>query len=518
MKPRKPRLPFRVVWGREDKNADFYIPPAYTFADVTLVPLRSRVDSRGDPDLTTKISRTITLKTPIISSYMDTVTEEDMAIEMARLGGIGILHRFCSIDREVEMIKAVKRKEELVIEDPYSIGPDATIRDVRKLMRKTAHSIVVVDENGKFLGIVQYWHQLFETDETLRVRDLMIPAERALSSPAKDFAGLDQQQIFEKADIIFKQDKIQKRLVLLDEGNCAKGLVTLRNVKNRKNPRTTRDSQGRLAVAASVGIAGNYIDRAIACHEAGADALVVCVAHGHLEKCLNAVREIKKQIPDSDVIAGTIATEEGADDLFRAGADSALDGLGNGSICKTRDVTGVGVPQLTALLWAAKAARRWKRPILNDGGISSSDDIVKALAAGASAVILGNLLAGTDNSPSEVKFIGGKFVKKHRGMASVDAKKKLLESEGYLDEEMEAELLASYASEGVEEGYVTYRGNTQAVVKALENGVRSGMSYRNALTVGELQNLREKGKLKFVQNSEAARREGHPHHLEFQQW
>ena len=503
---------------RGNENADFFIPDAYTFADVTLVPLRSRIVSRRDPDLSTRISRTISLKTVIVSSYMDTVTEEDMLIEMPRLGGIGIAHRFCSIEREIEMIKAAKRKEELVIEDPYSVGPDATIQDLRKLMRRTAHSIVVVDNNGQFLGIVQYWHQLFETDENLRVRDLMIPAERALSAPAKDFAGLDQQQIFEKADLIFKQDRVQKRLVLLDEGNCTKGLVTLRNVKNRKNPRTTRDSQGRLAVAASVGIAGNYIDRAIACYEAGADALVVCVAHGHLEKCLNAVREIKRQLPDSDIIAGTIATEEGADDLFRAGADSVLVGVGNGSICRTRDVTGVGVPQLTALLWAAKAARRWNRPILNDGGISSSDDIVKALAAGASAVLLGNLLAGTDKSPSELKFINGRHVKMHRGMASIDAKKKLLESEGYLDEEIEAELLASYASEGVEEGYVTYRGSTQTVVKALENGVRSGMSYRNALTIPELQKLRGKGTLKFVRNTEAGRREGHPHHLEFQQW
>ncbi len=496
------------------------IPHAYTFGDVTLIPLRSRAKSRRDPNLATTISRTITLKMPIVSSYMDTVTEEDMAIEMARLGGIGVLHRFCSIEREVEMIKAVKRKEDLMIRDPYSVRPDATLRELRVLMReKGVHSILVTDKNGGLKGLVQYRHTLFKKDGGMRVRDLMVPREKLLIVDEKEFAGLDYEATFKKADTVFEDDKIHKLIILVNDESVVRGLITFRNVKNWENPHTTRDRYGRLAVAAGVGIAGNYLDRTEAVLEAGADLVVVNVAHGHLEMCLKAVGEIRKHFPDCDLLAGSVATEDGAEDLFRAGVDSVLVGVGNGSICRTRDVTGVGVPQLTALLWAARAGRRWKRPIINDGGLAGSSDLVKAIAAGASAGIFGQMLAGTKESPSEVEFIGGKQVKRHRGMASIDAKRKLLAQEGYLDEEIEAELLAYYASEGVERGYVSYKPEgTKGVVRTLENGVRHAMTYLNALTIPELQKLGRRPERYFVRNTEAGIKEGHPHHLEFQQW
>lgn len=486
------------------------ISEAFTFGDITIVPMRSRVDSRRNVSLDTKISRTITLKAPIISSYMDTVTETDMAIEMARLGCIGILHRFCSIEYEVEMVKTVKRKEDPVIKDPYSIRPDAPLREIRVTMRETGvHALIVVDGENHFLGIVKYKNLLLETDATKTAQDLMVPASRLLTAGPKTAN--------DEAWDIFKRDGIQKLLTLVDEKNVVKGLITFRNVVNRLNPRASRDAHGRLAVAAGVGITGDYLDRAIALHEAGADLLVVNVAHAHLEKCLNAVREIKRRIPECDLLAGTIATGEGAEDLFRAGADGVLVGVGNGSICRTRNVTGLGVPQVTALLTAFRAGRKWKRPIINDGGIGDSGDLAKAIAAGSSAAILGNLLAGTDKSPSEKEFINGMQVKRHRGMASLDAKAKLLRSEGMLDEDIETET-ASYASEGVEEGYVPYRGTTEEVVNALKNALRSTLSYCNAHTIPELHEHLAKGRLRFVRNTEAGKREGDPHHLAFGQW
>lgn len=492
-------------------NLDLFIPQALTFDDVTLVPLRSRVDSRRLVNLETQISRTIRLKTPIISSYMDTVTEAEMAIAMARLGGIGILHRFCSIDYQIEMIKAVKRKEDPIIKDPYSVSPTATHREIQQTMRERGVTgLLVVDSRNHFLGVVKRKNLLLDTSRSKTATELMVPAARLLTA-SPDIS-------YEEAHALFEKDGMQKLLTLVDEEKRVQGLITMRNVLNRLNPRTTRDVQGRLAVAAAVGISGKYLDRTEAAIAAGADLIVVGVAHGHLDLCLRAVKNIREHFPDVDMAAGTIATEEGAEDLFRATADAVLDGVGNGSICRTRDVTGVGVPQLTALLEAAKAARRWNRPIINDGGIASSDHLAKAIAAGASAAILGNLLAGTDESPSLLEMIQGKSVKKHRGMASSDAKRKLLESEGYLEEEIEGEL-ALYASEGVEQGYVTYRGSAESVVRRLENGLRSSMSYRNALTIPEFQRPRKEGEPpKFVRNSEAGRREGHPHDLAFSQW
>ncbi len=506
---------------RKPKNLyDFQIPEGLTFDDVTIIPVRSQVDSRSLVDLSTRVSRNITLQIPILSSYMDTVTEEDMAIEMARLGGIGILHRFCSIDQEVEMIRSVKRKEELIIRNPYAVRPDATLKEFRAFRRgaaKRVNSILVTDENDKLLGVMKYRYQLFKQDPTLQVKDRMAPAEKLLTMHEDEFKGLNQEEIFGKADRILDEDKIHKLIILVDNYQRVKGLITFRNLKNWESPQTTRDPQGRLAVAAGVGISGKYLDRTEAIVEAGADLIVVNVAHGHLEICLKAVKKLRKNFPDTDILAGSIATEKGADDLFKQ-ADAVMVGIGNGSICRTRDVTGVGVPQVTALRWAFQAAQKRNKPIINDGGISTSGDLAKALVAGASAVIIGNRLAGTDESPSEREKIGGVEVKKHRGMASLDAKKKLLESEGYLDEEVEAELEALYASEGVEKGYVRYEGSARDVVNELINPLRSTLSHCDALTIEKLHKNVQKGKVGFVKNTEAGRKEGSPHHLEFQQW
>lgn len=496
----------------QDETTDLEIREAFTFDDVTLVPLRSTIDSRKNVILESRISRTIVLKSPEISSYMDTVTGVEMAIAMARLGGIGILPRIGTIDYECEMVKSVKRKEDPIIKDPYAVPPTATYKDIQREMReKNVTGLLVVDARGRFLGIVKRKNLLLDTVRSKTAAELMVPASRLLTATPDISYG--------DAHLMFEKDGMQKLLTLVDNENQVKGLITMRNVLNRLNPRTTRDTEGRLAVAAGVGIAGKYLDRTQAVLEAGADLIVVNVAHGHLEKCLKAVKEIRRHFPDVDMLAGTIATEDGAEDLFRAGADGVLVGVGNGSICRTRDVTGVGVPQLTAILWAARAARRFERPIINDGGIANSGHLSKAIAAGASAVILGNLLAGTDESPSELEMIGGKFVKKHRGMASLDAKKKFLASEGYLDEEIEAEIAVSYASEGVEQGYVTYRGSAEKVVRGLENGLRSSMSYRNAHTIPEFQKPTRRGEPpKFVRNTEAGQNEGHPHDLVYGQW
>lgn len=491
---------------------------ALTFDDVCLLPARSPVCSRSDVRLDTRISRTITLKIPLISSYMDTVTEVDMAVAMAREGGIGIIHRFCSIEDEVNMVRAVKRKEDLVVKDPYFIGPDATLREFRILMReKGVHSILVLDDHGKFLGIVQYKHQLFKKDAERTVREYMAPRERLLVVNAREFMGLDQQAVFEKADAIFEEDKIiRKHIILVDENEKVEGLITFQNVKNRENPRTTRDKYGRLAVAASAGITGDYLDRVDAILKAGADLIVVNVAHGHLEKCIKAVKDIKRLYPNCDLVAGDVATCEGALDLAKAGADGIMVGVGPGSICSTRVVTGTGVPQISAIHWSWEGTRRRNRknpiPIIGDGGLRTSGDLVKALAAGASAYIVGNILAGTKEAPGKYEYISGRKVKLHRGMASHDARRKLIRAGyGNIDEEIENDLVSKSAAEGIEAGYVADKGTVHEVISELLPGIRSGMSYCGTHSIEEI----HKGKFekKFIKVTVSGVKEGKPHDL-----
>jgi len=473
------------------------IRDALTFDDVLLVPRRSPVRSRKDVDLSTRLSTNIRLNIPIVSANMDTVTESAMAISMARNGGIGIIHRFMPVERQVDEVLKVKRAESIIIEHPYTISPNSSVHDARRLMQeKGVKGLPVVDGNGKLLGILTTRDLLFEDkDSVSKVSELMTPAKDLLT--ARVGTSVDH------ARELLRKRKIEK-LPVVDEEGYLRGLITSKDmVTLAERPVACKDLKGQLIVGAAIGIREGYLDRARELVKAGVDVLVVDVAHGHSDWVLEVVRRLKRELSDVDVIAGNVATPEGTKDLIEAGADAVKVGIGSGSICITRIVTGAGVPQLTAVLECAEAAKDRSVPIIADGGIRTSGDITKALAAGASCVMVGSLLAGTEESPGVEVMRNGRKYKLHRGMASVGASMK----RGTEEAEDDSALL-EYVAEGIE-AFVPYRGYSHEIITQLVGGVRSGMSYCGARTLAELRQ-----NASFVRLTPAALKESYPHDVE----
>lgn len=473
--------------------------PGLTFDDVLLVPQRSPIPSRRDVDTSSRFSRHITLHIPIVSSNMDTVTEGRMAIAMARAGGIGVIHRFLPAARQAAEVARVKRAESFVVEDPFTLPPEATVGQARAaLAERGIGGVVIVDGDRRPVGIVTTRDLLFAPDAEQPVTAVMTPRERLVTAP--------QGISLEEAKRLLHEHRIEK-LPLIDAQGRLAGLITAQDItKLAQHPHASKDAKGRLRVAAAIGVHAADIERARLLLEAGADALVIDIAHGHADHMLAMIRHIRREFGDVELIAGNVATAEGVRDLAEAGVDAVKVGVGAGSICVTRIVTGSGVPQLTAIAECAEAARAYDLPIIADGGIRTSGDIVKALAAGASTVMLGSLLAGTEESPGATVIRDGQKVKVTRGMASLSAaiSRELLErGEDTFDQDWE-----KVVPEGVE-AVVPYRGAVAEVLQQLVGGLRSGMSYCGARTIAELQE-----KAEFIQMTPAGVRESGPHDVE----
>ncbi len=468
-----------------------------TFDDVLLVPKRSPIVSRSQTSLRTRLSRNINLNIPLVSANMDTVTESQMAIALAREGGMGIIHRFMTIEDQVDEILRVKRSESVVIEQPYTVRPDMTVSDLKKKMAEYGVSGMLVQESEKLAGIITRRDITFEDNYRRKVSELM----------TKDVITAKAGTTIEQAKEILHKHRIEK-LPLVDGGGKIAGLITSKDIQKMEDyPYATKDKKGRLLVGAAVGVKGDYLERAEALLEAGADTLVVDIAHGHSDNALNTVQLIKKAFPSCDLIAGNVATAEGARDLINAGVDAVKVGVGSGSICITRVVTGSGVPQLTAVLDAVKAAKEYDIPVISDGGVRTSGDVTKALAAGASSVMVGSLFGGTDESPGKTLVKNGKKYKMYRGMASYMASlgRKYREEGAQV---VDSDDLNDYVPEGVE-AMVPYKGSVVEIVRQLAGGLRSGLSYCGAKTIPEMQKNAE-----FVRMSPAGYMESQPHDVD----
>jgi len=452
-----------------------------TFDDVLLIPKRSSVVSRKQIDLSTWLTPQIQLAIPIISANMDTVTESEMAIAIARAGGIGILHRFMTVEQQVEMVQRVKRAESFVVENPMTIAPSASLEEARqKMLDADIGGLVVTDPEGTLLGIITTRDVLLAPNPEVSVEQAMTPRERLVVASVDEPLSVSRQKLY--------QHRIEK-LPLVDANDRVVGLVTAQDIiKLQEHPQATKDTKGRLRVGAAVGANPADLERARACVAAEADVLVVDVAHGHLEIVIRMVQQLKKEFPAIPIIAGNVATAEGVHDLTMAGADAVKVGVGSGSICITRLVTGFGVPQLTAIADCAEAGSELGIPIIADGGIRNSGDITKALAAGASTVMLGSLLSGTKESPGATIFRNGQNYKVVRGMASLTANiaRRKIDRQGEIDWEEWSDIVP----EGVE-AVVPYRGSLNEVLHQLLGGLRSGMSYCGATNLAELREKAE---------------------------
>ncbi|WP_201352828.1 IMP dehydrogenase [Hydrogenimonas urashimensis] len=462
---------------------------ALTFEDVLLVPKHSTILPK-EVDLSTQLTRNIRLNIPIVSAAMDTVTEFRAAIAMARLGGIGIIHKNMDTETQVKQIKKVKKSESGIIIDPVYIGPDQKIGEAETIMREYRISgVPVVDENMKLLGILTNRDMRFETDMNRLVRDVM--TKMPLITARKGIS-LD-----EAADIMHK-NKIEK-LPLIDENGTLQGLVTIKDIKKRKEyPNACKDEFGRLRVGAAIGV--GQLDRARALAEAGADVLVLDSAHGHSQGIIDTLVTLKKEL-EIDIIAGNIATSEAAEDLIKAGADAIKVGIGPGSICTTRIVAGVGVPQISAIDECAQVGHRHGVPVIADGGIKYSGDVAKALAVGASTIMAGSILAGTEESPGETIMYQGRQYKSYRGMGSIGAMTKG-STDRYFQEGTAADKLVP---EGIE-GRVPYRGRIADVIHQLTGGLRSSMGYCGSKDIPTFWERAE-----FVEITSAGLKESHVH-------
>ncbi|HJJ22107.1 MAG TPA: IMP dehydrogenase [Nitrosopumilus sp.] len=464
-----------------------------TFDDVLLVPKYSDITSRSQTDLSTKLSRNISINIPFVSANMDTVTESLMAVTMARAGGIGIIHRFLPIQEQTNEVLKVKRSGSVMIENPYSISSDKSIQDaIDYAENKEISGLLVVDSNSKLIGIVTDRDLLF-ADPNGSIHDVM----------TKDVVTAKLGVTIDEAKEILHKHRIEK-LPITDNSGIIKGLITSKDITNNANyPNASKDTKGRPLVGAAVGVKGDFLERSESLLEAGVDVLVVDIAHGHSENALNTVRNIKKAFPDCELIAGNVATAQGAEDLIKAGVDAIKVGVGSGSICITRVITGAGVPQLTAVLDCAKIGKDHGIPIISDGGTRTSGDATKALAAGASSVMVGGMLGGTDESPGTVLTKNGKRFKVYRGMASLAASIGRKSKETgiiSLDDD-----LNDYVAEGVE-AMVPYKGTVTDILKQLTGGVRSGLSYCGAHTISQMQDNAE-----FIKMSRAGFTESEPH-------
>ena len=469
-----------------------------TFDDVLLVPKFSDISSRSQTDLSTKLSRNISLNIPLISANMDTVTEAPMAVVMAREGGIGIIHRFLTIEEEVNQVLKVKRSGSVMIENPYTIQPEQTIQNAFNLMNeKGVSGLLVTNTDSTLAGILTERDVLFESSNSSKlVMELMT------KDVITAHVGIDMEQ----AKLVLKNNRIEK-LPLIDENNHVKGLITSQDIADlEKYPDASKDKKGRPLVGAAVGVKGDFMERTEALIEAGTDVLVVDIAHGHSENAINTIKNIKKAFPDCELIAGNVATSKGTEDLIKAGVDAVKVGVGSGSICITRVITGSGVPQLTAVLDCAKIGKKHNIPIISDGGTRTSGDATKALAAGASSIMVGSILGGTDESPGSTITKNGKRFKIYRGMASLGASigRKSKET-GTLDL---TEDLNDYVAEGVE-AMVPYKGSVTDLIVQITGGIRSGLSYCGAHNIKQMHENAE-----FIKMSGAGFAESQPHDVD----
>jgi IMP dehydrogenase len=469
-----PVIPFAPARRRMELPMKILPDLALTYDDVLLVPQHSDISSRRTLCTETRLTRKIGMQAPIVSANMDTVTESEMAIVMAREGGIGIIHRFMSIEEQVRQIERVKKAESYVVENPISLTPAHTVGDVRKIVRDTyTGGILIVDSTGRLVGIVTTRDLLFEDENSRPLSEVM--TRNVITAPV--------DTDLEHAQRILHEHRIEK-LPLVDPSGKLAGLITMKDIsKLTEYPKATKDPRGRLSVGAAVGVKPAEIKRIERLLEAGADCIVVDIAHGDSELEVELIKAARKSFPAAQIIGGNVATAEGTQRLIDAGVDAVKVGVGPGSICITRVVAGAGVPQLTAVIQCAEVGRKQAVPIIADGGIRASGDVVKALAAGASSVMIGSLLAGTDESPGLLMTRKGHRYKVSRGMASLQANMARKVREG--EEDITQEEIEDYVSEGVEAA-VPYRGSAREILSQLVGGLQSGMSYCAAHSVEEL--------------------------------
>jgi len=485
----------------------FPVPEALTFDDVLLLPARSEVVP-AQTNTQTQLSRNIRLNIPIISAAMDTVTESHMAIGMAQQGGLGIIHRNMTIEQQANEVDKVKRSESGMIVDPVTMSPDAKVSDALDVMKKYKISgVPITQKDGKLVGILTNRDLRFETRFDIPISKVMTK-DNLITVPVGT--------TLEQAEEILHEHRVEKLLVVDDKYNL-KGLITVKDIQKKlKYPGAAKDSQGRLRVGAAIGATGDFLERARELAAAKVDVLAIDSAHGHSMLVVEAVKKVKSLLPEVDLIAGNIATFDGACELVRAGVDGVKVGIGPGSICTTRVVTGVGVPQITAIAEAARATRDAGVPVIADGGIKYSGDITKALAAGASAVMIGSMFAGTDESPGELILYQGRTFKSYRGMGSLGAmaagssERYFQNSDGDASIAMpvigeESNRLSKLVPEGIE-GRVPYRGSVAMIVTQMVGGLKSGMGYCGCPGVPDLQQ-----KARFVRISSAGLRESHVH-------
>lgn len=475
-----------------------FLKKGFTFDDVLLIPAESYV-LPNEVDMKTKLADNLTLNIPIITAAMDTVTDSKMAIAIARAGGLGIIHKNMSIVDQAEEVRKVKRSENGVIIDPFFLTPDNTVSEAEELMQNYRISgvpIVETLENRKLVGIITNRDMRFISDYKQLISEHMT-SQNLVTAPI----GTD----LETAERILHEHRIEKLPLVDDEGRLS-GLITIKDIeKVIEFPKAAKDEFGRLLVAGAVGVTSDTFERAEALFEAGADAIVIDTAHGHSAGVLRKIAEIRAHFPNRTLIAGNIATAEGARALYDAGVDVVKVGIGPGSICTTRVVAGVGVPQITAIYDAAAVAREYGKTIIADGGIKYSGDIVKALAAGGNAVMLGSMFAGTDEAPGETEIFQGRKFKTYRGMGSIAAMKKGSSDRYFQGSVNEANKLVP---EGIE-GRVAYKGSVADIVFQMLGGIRSGMGYVGAANIKELHDNAQ-----FVEMSGAGLKESHPHDVQ----
>jgi len=468
------------------------IREALTFDDVLLEPAKSDV-LPSEVDITTRLTPNIRLNIPLLSAAMDTVTDSRMAIAMAQQGGMGIIHKNMPVEAQADEVDRVKRYESGMIVNPITMSPDQKIHEAMEVMKKYKISGLPITSNGKLVGILTNRDLRFETRLNKKISELMTK-ENLITVPVGT--------TLEEAEKILHRHRVEK-LPVVDSKYRLKGLITVKDIQKKiAYPNACKDKLGRLRVGAAIGATGDYLERAVALAKAGVDVLVIDTAHGHSTRVLDAIKQVKRRLPDIDLIAGNVATEEGALALIRAGADAIKVGMGPGSICTTRVVSGAGVPQITAIMDCARVAHRANIPVIADGGIKYSGDITKALAAGGDSVMIGSLLAGTDESPGEAILYQNRSYKVYRGMGSLEAMKAgSRDRYGQEGEFFEGKLVP----EGIE-GMVPYKGSVEAMIPQLTGGLRAGMGYCGCRNIKELQS-----RARFIRVTSFGLKESHVH-------
>jgi len=468
------------------------LPEGLTFDDVLILPARSDVQP-VDADVSTQLSRNIRLHIPVLSAAMDTVTESKMAIALAQQGGLGIIHRNLPVETQAEEVDKVKRHESGMIVDPITIRPQDKIAQAQELMKRYKISgLPITDENNRLVGIVTNRDLRFETR-------LNLPVEKVMT---KDLVTVPVGTSLEQAEEVFHKHKIEK-LLMVDEQRHLKGLITYKDILKRiQYPYAAKDSFGRLRVGAAIGVGDDVLDRAAALIKAKVDLLILDTAHGHSQRVMDRIKLVKEKFPEQELIAGNIGTAEAAQELIALGIDGLKVGVGPGSICTTRVVSGAGIPQITAVAEVCRVARDKGIPVISDGGIKYSGDITKAIAAGADSVMLGNLLAGAEESPGEVEIFQGRSYKTYRGMGSLEAMREGSRDRYFQDSPLSENKLVP---EGIV-GRVPFKGSVAQIVQIMVGGLKSGMGYAGCRTIRELQ-----AKARFIKISPAGLRESHVH-------